>query len=349
MADFRPKVTRKRLIRAGLAAVVVAGLVALGVNLSSQLGGVDDAMGRASLPWLVGALVAEVVCYAALGSMVGRLLGREQVAGRPVAMRLGLVIYGLGSVIPGSPAPGLAMAGAQLKARGMALARLGPALFWCTWFNVRGFLVLAALTGTTATLRGRVPSGSAGVVLGAVLFTVAALTLTTAAVTHPRAGERLGALLARLNWRGAGSSLDEATNRVRDEAIDIVGGRRNQVLLGTFAFVAWVADAICLRFVMVSVGVHIGMGYILIAYVATSLVALVPILPGGLGLVEATVPGVLHHYGVPLDAAIAGTLLWRGISLVLPAAAGGLALATLGARPGGRPVPVRAAESPAEQ
>ena len=349
MAVFRPRVTRRFLIRAGLGGLVIASLFVVGANLSSQLDGVDDAIGRASVPWLVAALAAEVICYAALGSMVGRLLGREQAANRGgVAMRLGLVIYGLGSVIPGSPAPGLAMAGARLKARGMALTRLGPALFWCTWFNVRGFLVLAALTGTTATLRGRVPSGSGGIVLGAVLFILAALTLTTAAVTHPRAGERLGALLARLNWRGAGSSLGEATSRMRDEAIDIVGGRRNQVLLGAIAFIAWVADAICLRFAMISVGIHIGMGYILIAYVATAVVALVPILPGGLGLVEATVPGVLHHYGVPLDAAIAGTLLWRAISLVLPAVAGGLALATLRSK-SGRALPVLAVESPAEQ
>ncbi len=349
MAVFWPSLTRRFVIRAGLSSLVVAGLVVVAVNLSAQLDGVDDAIGRTSVPWLVAALAAEVICYAALGSMVGRLLGREQVAERLVAMRLGLVIYGLGSVLPGSPAPGLVMAGSELKARGMALTRLGPALFWCTWFNIRGFLVLAALTGTMVTLRGRAPEGSSGIVLGAVAFTLAGLALTTALVTNPRAGERAGALLARLNWRGAGDTAAAATARMYEQAIEIVGGRRNQVVVGAIALLAWIADAFCLRFAMISVGVHVGMGYILIAYVATAIVALAPILPGGLGLVEATVPGVLHHYGVPLDAAIAGTLLWRAISLVLPAIAGGLALATLRARPGRRLIPVAATESPAEQ
>lgn len=327
-------VDRRLLVRLAAIAGVVALLVWIVASLSSQLDGVDDALQRASVPWIGAAILAEALCYVALGSMVRRLLGRETAAGQWLAQRLGLVIYGLGSILPGSPAPGLAMAARELKARGMTATRLAPALFWCTWFNVRGFLVLAALTGTTAALRGRAPSGTAGLVLGAVLFTLVGLSLTTALVTHPRAGERLGRLLERLDWRGAGRAAAVATARLHGEAIDLVGGRRNQIALGAVAFIAWVADAICLRFALIAVGLHVGMGYILIAYVATTLVAMIPILPGGLGLVEATVPGVLHYYGVPLDAAVAGTLLWRAVSLALPALAGGVALLSLRADSG---------------
>lgn len=327
--------SRYRLsLRLVATAAIIGGLTWAIVGIWSQLDGVDDALRRASVPWVVAAVAAEAACYLALGSMVRRLLGRDTRGDRWLAQRIGLVIYGLGSILPGSPAPGLAMAASELKGRGMTATRLAPALFWCTWFNIRGFLVLAALTGTTASLRGRVPSGTAGIVLGGVLFTFAGLSLTTALVTHPRAGRRAGRLVARLNWRGAGRTAVEATARMHEEAIELVGGRRNQIVLGAVAFVAWLADAVCLRFAMFSVGLHVGMGYILIAYVATALVSTVPILPGGLGLVEATVPGVLHYYGVPWDTAIAGTLLWRAISLALPAFAGGLALASL--RSGGR-------------
>jgi uncharacterized membrane protein YbhN (UPF0104 family) len=59
----------------------------------------------------------------------------------------------------------------------------------------------------------------------------------------------------------------------------------------------------------------------------------VPLLPGGLGAVEIAVPAVLHHFGVPLATALAGTLLWRGISLFLPALGGTLAYGSLRAQP----------------
>jgi len=54
-----------------------------------------------------------------------------------------------------------------------------------------------------------------------------------------------------------------------------------------------------------------------------------PLLPGGLGVVEATVPAVLHRFGAPIDVALAGTLIYRGIAFFLPAVVGGLALAAM--------------------
>ena len=53
-----------------------------------------------------------------------------------------------------------------------------------------------------------------------------------------------------------------------------------------------------------------------------TLVSWVPRLPGGVGAVEAALPAVLHHFGVPLVAGLAGTLPWRGASLIAPAVVG---------------------------
>ena len=67
----------------------------------------------------------------------------------------------------------------------------------------------------------------------------------------------------------------------------------------------------------------------LIAYVVSILVSIIPLLPGGLGLVEATIPGLLHHYGVSLDAAVAATIAWRGVTLLLPGLVGLVSYASL--------------------
>jgi len=177
---LRPALSAGIVFRATLAVLVIATLAAPVTRLRAEMSGVDDALGHASLPWLAGAGAAETVCYLALAGMIGRLLGHGPGLSRFVALRLSVVIYGLGSVLPGSPAPGLAMATAELRSRGVPVARFATAFFWCVWFNLRGFLVLAALTSTMVTLRGLVPSGSAGIVLGAALLVLAGLTLTTA-------------------------------------------------------------------------------------------------------------------------------------------------------------------------
>lgn len=46
-------------------------------------------------------------------------------------------------------------------------------------------------------------------------------------------------------------------------------------------------------------------------------------------LVARALLAVLHHFGVPLTVGLAGTLLWRGFSLFLPALGGVLAYLSL--------------------
>jgi uncharacterized membrane protein YbhN (UPF0104 family) len=55
----------------------------------------------------------------------------------------------------------------------------------------------------------------------------------------------------------------------------------------------------------------------------------IPLLPGGLGLVEAAIPATLHRFDAPLDDALAATLVYRAVGTLLPAVAGALAIALL--------------------
>jgi len=65
---------------------------------------------------------------------------------------------------------------------------------------------------------------------------------------------------------------------------------------------------------------------VLLAYLAGIAVSALPLLPGGLGLVEATVPAILHGFGALLGLAVAGTLTYRLAAFALPATAGGVTL-----------------------
>ena len=50
---------------------------------------------------------------------------------------------------------------------------------------------------------------------------------------------------------------------------------------------------------------------------------------GFVGLVEAVVPAILHRFGAPLDGGLGATLVYRAAGTVLPAVAGGAAIAAL--------------------
>jgi uncharacterized protein (TIRG00374 family) len=61
---------------------------------------------------------------------------------------------------------------------------------------------------------------------------------------------------------------------------------------------------------------------VLLAYAATAVIALVPLTPGGLGIVEASLSGLLVLAGVPSGSAIIATLAYRLVTYWLPIFAG---------------------------
>ena len=66
---------------------------------------------------------------------------------------------------------------------------------------------------------------------------------------------------------------------------------------------------------------------VLLAYVLSFALALVPVTPGGLGFVEAGLTSILVLAGVDADAAVLSTLLYRTFQFWLPIPLGALAWA----------------------
>ena len=64
---------------------------------------------------------------------------------------------------------------------------------------------------------------------------------------------------------------------------------------------------------------------VLLAFVLASVLAMIPLTPGGLGFVEAGLTGVLTLAGVPADQAVLGVLMYRLFSYWLPLPAGAIA------------------------
>jgi uncharacterized protein (TIRG00374 family) len=76
---------------------------------------------------------------------------------------------------------------------------------------------------------------------------------------------------------------------------------------------------------LAAVGAHPNPALVLLAYVASRVLALIPLTPGGVGFVEAGLVGMLVLAGVDHSEALLASLTYRLVSFWLPLPVGGIA------------------------
>ncbi len=152
-----------------------------------------------------------------------------------------------------------------------------------------------------------------------------ALVVTGRMARKPTSAERAALLLGKLQfWRPHPSADQQRVAGVawHHQAMGVVGRPANRVLLAAMTAIAILADMLALWASLTAAGVHVDGDVAILAASAGVLATLVPLLPGGLGIVEAVIPAVLHHFGAPLGAALTGALLYRAVGTFLPALVG---------------------------
>jgi uncharacterized protein (TIRG00374 family) len=164
-------------------------------------------------------------------------------------------------------------------------------------------------------------------VLGAiafVLFCVFGAVLLTYDAPLRWAGRRAQRLR---NWalrkRQPVDGLDQTLLAQRDEILEALGKQRWQALLlavGRLAF-----DYLCLLAALQATGSRPRPYLILVAYAVSGVVGMIPLTPGGLGIVEASLTGLLVLAGVDSSQAALATLAYRISSYWLPLLAGPVA------------------------
>jgi uncharacterized protein (TIRG00374 family) len=117
--------------------------------------------------------------------------------------------------------------------------------------------------------------------------------------------------------------LDDTLLEKRDEIRVTLGRKWWQALLlsaGRLAF-----DYLCLLFALRATGSHPRPSLILVAYAVAGIIGMIPLTPGGLGLVEASLTGLLVLAEVNSSQAVLATLTYRIASYWLPLLAGPVA------------------------
>ena len=213
----------------------------------------------------------------------------------------------------------------------VALALVGAA-------NGLFFVVLPPLGLVLLQLEGHGDSALLLVSIAALVALVAIAAVVVAVIRSEASARRAGATAARLAApalrmlrRGRPGDWGEHLAAFRREGIDVLRRRWLALLVATLANnLAVLACVIaCLR-VCGADADQLPWIEILVAWSLTRLLLLVPITPGGIGLVELGMTGLLVAFGGDNAAVVAGVLLERALTFLPPIALGAVFGAALG-------------------
>ncbi len=321
-APRRPAISR---------ATRVIGLVITGIALYvvfpslSRVIGAWPELSTLRPGWLVLAFAAEVAaftCNFGLQRLVLRTRGWFAV------VAAGLVGNAVTAVLPGGDAAGAGVQFKMLSSAGIDADTAAGGLTVASLLGIGGLLALPifalpAIAGGAAVRPGLMHAALLGLA-GFVLFVVGGIVVL--ATDQPL--EIVGRVLQWLWNRSLGrhkktAGLDRRLLSQRDQIRSVLGRDwRRAVLLvgGRLGF-----DYLCLLGALRATGSDPNPSLVLLAYAAAQIIALIPLTPGGLGIVEASLSGLLVLAGVSGGKAVVATLAYRLASYWLPLLAGGAA------------------------
>ncbi len=103
------------------------------------------------------------------------------------------------------------------------------------------------------------------------------------------------------------------------EGLQLLDQKRASVPYAIFGgFLNWFGDIICLGLVFLAFGYEIHVGVLLFAYLISQILAIASWIPGGLGVVEASLGLIIISFGAPADITWMSVLVFRLLSFWLP-------------------------------
>ncbi len=317
-----------------LAAGTVVGVAAIWLVISTAggVGDAVDAVSRMRAGFVALAVLAATVRLGLYGIQIRSLGRRTGPLTTPVATGLALIVFGFGAITPASPAEGLALASRELEYRGRSKRQAHLTLGFSEWFAQRTFYALAALDLILVIAIGHLTLAASWPLIIVAVVVLAALGSTALLARRATSAERV-AIIARALRIGRPRPAEADTRTAADiwhsDAIAMIGPQRRRFRLAGASSAAVIADAATLWATCHAAGFHIHPEIALLATTVGTMASWVPLLPGGLGIVEAAIPAIVHHFGAPLGDALAATLVYRTVGTLLPAIAGAIAIPVL--------------------
>lgn len=281
-------------------------------------------------PWLLVAglalQVAALFCYSLLTNAA--LGDSSHAVSRLRLFRIQLSTKALSSIVPGGSAAGSALgyrlmtlSGVQGADAGFALATAG--LGSAVMLNVILWVGLIV----SIPLRGVNPLYGTAAVAGVVIMGLAA-ALVFGLMEGAARAERILRWLARklgFNEDRAGAAVRQVGGRLEDLAAD----RQLLVRVALWAAANWLLDMASLWVFLRAFGPGVSPEAIVISFGLANVFAVIPITPGGLGIIEGILIPTLVGFGLNRSDATLGVLSYRFAQYWFPIVLGGFMYATL--------------------
>jgi uncharacterized protein (TIRG00374 family) len=236
----------------------------------------------------------------------------------------------MSQIVPGGAAAGATL---QLRLLGRSGVDTATAISGFTAFSLLQtasifflpVLTLPTILAGAGVDRGLAQTAFLGIAGFVVVAGFGALLLTTDPLLNGIARIAQGVRNRVYRKRAKLTELPAKLVGERNGIRSVLGERWREALAATAGRLGF--DFLALFAALAAVGSLPKPSLALLAYTAASLLAMIPITPGGLGLVEAGLTGTLVLAGVRPAQAVLATLLYRLASYWLPIVAGGVGYA----------------------
>jgi uncharacterized protein (TIRG00374 family) len=318
-----------------LAELLVAGFI-VEYFVVPQIGGTHKAIHvlAGANPFLpLAGVVLEVFSLLAYFQLTRSLLPKASDPGLVTMSRIELSTLAVSHCVSGGNIVGYSLGYGLLTRTGVSSADAGVALATqglgsAVMLNVIFWLALLA----SLPLYGFHVIYLTAAVLGLVLMVAIAglVVLFTKGDARARAlFTNVGAKLPFLRPETLPRLFTQLAGRAQELARD----RRQLGKTVSYAAANWLFDAASLFFFVGAFGRWVNPVALLVAYGVANIVGALPITPGGLGIIETTLSGILVGFGTPRTIAIWGVIAWRLINFWLPIPLGGAAYLSLRVHP----------------
>ncbi len=311
-------------------ASVLVSVAVIDYLVLPQLAGTRKALhllGNVNPGWAALAIALEAASLAGYSLMTRSVLPAE----RPRygwLLRTDLVSLGVSHVLPGGAATASTLRFHLLRDGG---TKSDDAAVGMAWQGVESTAVLVGLLWASLVvsipLAGLHPLYVTVAVVGAVLLTAVVVGLSTR-----RGADGPAVVPAWLTARIPGRFRERA-ERALHEALSrlhvMLADHRGLRVSAGWSMSNWVLDSASLAVFLIAFGHRVDPAELFVAYGLANLVAVLPITPGGLGVIEGVLIPSLVGFGVPPAVAVLAVVSWRVLDFWAPIPVAGLCYLSL--------------------
>ncbi|MGX7680503.1 lysylphosphatidylglycerol synthase transmembrane domain-containing protein [Jatrophihabitans sp. DSM 45814] len=311
-----------RGLQLAVVVIVIGVLVAEGFAIAPHVRGAGAALTHPSWGWLIVAVLAEIGSMISFARVQRRMLAA---GGMRLALRRAIAVTfaanAMSVTLPAGPVLSTGYTFRRMRAWGAS----SPVITW--GMLTSGVLSTIALT-VIAAFGASLAGGDASVLLiGIEIVAVLAVAWGLRRLARrPDLLLRIGTWSLRRVNRAVRRPALAGQDRVRellDELLMIHPTGRDWLTGLYFAAMNWLLDLLCLVAACRAVGAHgPTIAVAMVAYAGGMAASSLPLIPGGIGVVDGALLIALTHGGLSLASATAGVVMYRLISFVLVAAIG---------------------------